>query len=222
MAIEKYQRVRNEANEQELRRAIGAATEFCAQFKPLIPGYKQRYFDVLERADQLGLTPRDLIMTFDRAIYELHTRMERSQKQRDALGPWSQKMLEILDGRRAIEEVSVVSEVESVGGRDFITSGRVVVGGRRVGPIRVIHETRELEQVQPGEIVACRMTTPDFVMAIDSIAGLITEQGGVVCHAAILAREFNIPCVVGCGPFLSQVKTGQVVELDATNGLLFG
>ena len=100
--IVEYQRLRNEHHERELRSAIGQATEFCAQFKPLIPAHKRRYFEILESADVLGLSPRELIMTFDRAIYELHTRMERSKQEREALGPWSTRVLELLDGRRSI------------------------------------------------------------------------------------------------------------------------
>lgn len=128
-------------------------------------------------------------------------------------------MIEILDGSRNID---AVSESRANSDQNFIASGRVVVGGRRVGPIRVIQHDSEWGTVKPGEIVACQMTKPEFVMAVESIAGLITEQGGLLCHAAILAREFNIPCVVGCGSFLSEVRAGQVVELDASHGILLG
>ena len=220
LAIAKYQETRGELEEKELRWAIAEASSYCAQLKPLIPVYKRRYFDIIDSADQIGLLARDLIMTFDRAIYELHTRMERSQEERDSLGPWSKQVLEILDGRRSLPCDLVPALGQHEGEANFITSGHTVVGGRRVGPVRVIQRDNDWASVKPGEIVACSMTSPDVVMVVERIVGLITEQGGLVCHAAILAREFNIPCVVGCGSFLSELQSGQMVTLDASTGIL--
>ncbi|NMB46517.1 MAG: hypothetical protein GX998_08930 [Firmicutes bacterium] len=220
LAIAKYQKTRNELDEKEMRRTIAEASSYCSQFKPLIPAYKRRYFDIIDSADQIGLSARDLIMTFDRAIYELHTRMERSQEERDSLGPWSKRVLEILDGRRSLPCDPAPVLVQHEGKANFITSGCTVVGGRRVGPVRVIRRDNDWASVKPGEIVACSMTSPEVVTVVDRIVGLIIEQGGLVCHAAILAREFNIPCVVGCGSFLSEIQSGQMVTLDASTGIL--
>ena len=61
------------------------------------------------------------------------------------------------------------------------------------------------------------MTTPDYVSAMEKVAGFITDEGGITCHAAILSREFNVPCIVGTVNATNKIKDGEIVELDAYN-----
>ena len=64
------------------------------------------------------------------------------------------------------------------------------------------------------------MTTPDFIMVAHLISGIITDRGGVVCHAAILAREFDIPCIVGCQTATTTITDGEQIRLDAISGIV--
>ncbi len=65
------------------------------------------------------------------------------------------------------------------------------------------------------------MTTPDYVSAMEKAAGFITDEGGITCHAAILSREFNVPCIVGTINATKEIKSGQLVELDAYSGKVY-
>lgn len=218
--------------ESDLWDNLLSAADLLARFKPHLPQYKRLYFDVLQAARENGLSSRDLIMTFDRAVFELHTRLERDAGERNALGPWSPLMKEILDGRREIAGKRPAGRSEEVAGAgapplpvgsesgatEFLASGMTVFPGRVWGPCRVM--TSDFGRVRKGDILVAGMTRPDVILAIDKVAGIVTEQGGTSCHAAVLAREFHVPCVVGCGSFLSNLKDEDRLFLDATSGIL--
>jgi len=63
-----------------------------------------------------------------------------------------------------------------------------------------------------------RQSGPEIFIYLDKIGAIIAEEGGVLCHAAIVAREYGIPCIVGCAGATTTIKPGDTVELDATSG----
>ncbi len=86
------------------------------------------------------------------------------------------------------------------------------------GSVRVIIDLADLEMVQPGEILVTTMTRPQYNSAIKKAAAIVTDEGGILCHAAILAREFDIPCIVGTKNATQFLHTGDMVEVDADGG----
>ena len=75
-------------------------------------------------------------------------------------------------------------------------------------------------EIEPGEILVCGMTTPAWCVAISVSAGLISTGGGDCCHSAIAAREFAIPAVVGVATAMDALRTGDMVTLDGTTGVV--
>lgn len=88
------------------------------------------------------------------------------------------------------------------------------------GTVRIIHAVSEIAQVQPGDILVTRMTDPDWVPAMRKVAGIITELGGRTCHAAIVSREMHIPAIVGAVGATEQLRNGQRITLDCSQGLV--
>ena len=70
------------------------------------------------------------------------------------------------------------------------------------------------------EVLITGMTRPDFVPLMRKAAAIITDEGGLTCHAAIIARELGIPCVVGTRIATAVLKDGNLVEVDGTKGLI--
>ena len=105
-------------------------------------------------------------------------------------------------------------------GIPILVKGAATSFGLGVGPVRHIKDVSELDQVEKGDIVVTEMTTPDFVPIFDKIAGLVTSLGGATCHAAIVSREFNLPCVVGVGS-TEKLLNGYPVTVDGSNGLVY-
>jgi phosphoenolpyruvate synthase/pyruvate phosphate dikinase len=86
----------------------------------------------------------------------------------------------------------------------------------------VVNGKRDFDRVERGDILICRMSDPDFVIVVDKIKGLITDYGGELCHAALLARTWNIPCVVGCSDATTSIRDGQNIRLVHHPVLVFG
>ena len=76
------------------------------------------------------------------------------------------------------------------------------------------------ERVKPGEIMVCQMTNPAWVVVFSKIKGVVTDTGGVLCHTAVVAREFGIPGVVGTGDATHRIKTGARLRVNGNTGLV--
>lgn len=86
------------------------------------------------------------------------------------------------------------------------------------GTVRVITSVDDVETIQKGEILVAPMTDPDWVPALQKAAGVITDQGGRTCHAAIVSRELDIPAVVGTHTATQKLKTGDQITIDCSRG----
>ncbi len=87
------------------------------------------------------------------------------------------------------------------------------------GQVRVIPDVSGLHKFQKGEVLVTRMTDPDWLPVMRLASAIITDEGSKVCHAAIVARELGIPCVVGTLNSTKVLKAGQMVTVDCTQGL---
>lgn len=103
-------------------------------------------------------------------------------------------------------------------------TGTVLVEGRSIGqkigsgPVRVINDLSDMDQVQDGDVLVTDMTDPDWEPVMKRSSAIITDRGGRTCHAAIIARELGIPAVVGCGDASDILKTGQNVTVSCAEG----
>lgn len=107
------------------------------------------------------------------------------------------------------------------GERTVITKGLGASPGMAAGTVKIINTTDELDKVQEGDILVTVMTTPDMVPAMKRANGIITDEGGVTCHAAIVSRELGIPCVVGTGDATSIIPENSQVTLDGNKGMVW-
>jgi pyruvate,water dikinase len=102
--------------------------------------------------------------------------------------------------------------------------GKVLVEGRSIGhkigsgPVRVINHLREMDKVQPGDVLVTDMTDPDWEPIMKRAAAIVTNRGGRTCHAAIIARELGIPAVVGCGDATDLLNDGRPVTVSCAEG----
>lgn len=92
--------------------------------------------------------------------------------------------------------------------------------GKARGPVKIIKSAREIEKIEKGDILVAVMTRPDYVVGMKRSAAIVTNEGGITCHAAIVARELRIPCVIATKFATKVLKDGDLVEVDADNGEL--
>jgi phosphohistidine swiveling domain-containing protein len=88
------------------------------------------------------------------------------------------------------------------------------------GIARVVDSPAEFDQVQKGELLVCKMTSPSWVVLFTKIAGLITDSGGALSHPAVVSREFGIPAVVGTRVATQKIKTGQRLRVNGAAGIV--
>ncbi|MBI4087073.1 hypothetical protein HY416_03805 [Candidatus Kaiserbacteria bacterium] len=98
--------------------------------------------------------------------------------------------------------------------------GQIAMGGTAIGKVRVILKKQDIPQVEEGEILVTTMTTPDYLPAMKRAAAFVTDEGGITSHAAIIAREFKKPCIVGTKIATKFLKTGDTIEVDADKGIV--
>ena len=99
-------------------------------------------------------------------------------------------------------------------------TGQIGSKGFARGKVRIMRRKEQIGEAEEGEILVATMTTPDFVPAMRKAAAIVTDEGGIMCHAAIVARELKKPCVIGT-KFATQVlHDGDLVEVDAEKGIV--
>lgn len=96
-------------------------------------------------------------------------------------------------------------------------SGIAASVGRVSGRVVIINGLKALVRVKKGDIIVTSMTRPEFMPALRLAAGVITDEGGITCHAAIVCRELNIPCIINTKIATQILKDGDEVEVDADN-----
>jgi pyruvate, water dikinase len=101
---------------------------------------------------------------------------------------------------------------------DVIVDGLGSSPGRVSGAVRIVTKLDELDKVDDGDIIVTEMTMPDMVPAMKRAAGIITDEGGMTSHAAIVSRELGVPAIVGTTNATSVLEDGQVVTLDGDKG----
>ncbi len=100
-----------------------------------------------------------------------------------------------------------------------MVKGTVASKGRAKGKARLLYEIEDMPKIQKGDIIISPMTLPCFVPVLRKASGIITDFGGILCHAALISREFGIPCVVGTKNATKVFKDNDLVELNAYDGI---
>lgn len=120
----------------------------------------------------------------------------------------------LAQGKDAVE---IETAIMSAGARKDEVSGKTAYPGKANGKARIVFEPSKAK-FQDGEVLVTGMTRPEFIPLMKRASAVVTDAGGVLCHAAIVCRELKIPGVVGTERATRLFKTGDVLEVDATKG----
>lgn len=136
-------------------------------------------------------------------------------------------MLEYIVGKKTIikfgNEAIQFEKDEFDNSIDDITEiiGTPASFGKAKGIVKICKGAKEAtEKVKKGDILVCGMTLPEYVLAMKKAAAIITDEGGITCHAAIISRELGVPCITGTKIAQKVLKDGMKVEVDADNGIV--
>jgi phosphoenolpyruvate synthase/pyruvate phosphate dikinase len=97
-------------------------------------------------------------------------------------------------------------------------SGRSASNGSATGTVQIVKPGDDVDSFPESAVLVCEMTSPDYLPFMQKACAIITDMGGILCHAAIVARELKKPCIVGTGNATKVLKTGDKVYVDAGEG----
>ena len=173
-------------------------------------GQKYQTLGYLEHQEDIFYLEKETIQTFMTQKLTANELAEKAkenqlycQSYRDFVPPGDLSAVASIDNT-----LEKIDSYTGIGANDGIATGNV----------RILFDPKEIDQLQSGEILVTRFTDTGWSHAFSSIAGLITETGGVLCHASIVAREFGIPTVVCADGATNYLETGMLVSVDGTTG----
>lgn len=125
---------------------------------------------------------------------------------------------EFSDPDVAIDKVYKVLNSDTAHVREI--KGNSASKGKVEGPVKVILSENDFHKFQLGDILVTSMTRPEFVSLMKMAKAVVTDEGGITCHAAIVSRELGLPCIIGTEMATRLLKDGDIVEVDANNGVV--
>lgn len=123
------------------------------------------------------------------------------------------KMQDVLRENNLELEKEIISDTLEFGG---VAAFKGVVSGF----VKVILFNRDISKIQKGEILVTDMTRPDYIPTMNKAVAFVTDEGGITCHAAIVARELKKPCIIGTKIATQVLHNGDLVEVDADRGIV--
>jgi pyruvate,water dikinase len=111
--------------------------------------------------------------------------------------------------------------------KEVIEEGKILLKGLGASPgvasghVKIVKETKDITKVEQGDILVAVMTTPDMVPAMKRASAIVTDEGGMTCHAAIVSRELGVPAVVGTKNATKVLKDGMLVTVDGEKGVVY-
>ena len=104
----------------------------------------------------------------------------------------------------ATEEKGKTNKIKGIGANNGIVTGTA----------RVIESFEEIDRLQEGDILVTKFTDTGWTPKFAILSGIVTEYGGILCHAAIVSREYGIPAIVCCKDALTKIKDGQTITIN--------
>ena len=181
---------------------------------------------LLEIGDRMGIGEDSMLLSYEEIIQYLLTGEAVAQtiinKRKEA---WAilaiNGKISIISGKSAVLKAAKKYHIEDVQkiSAEKIVHGQPACLGKIVGKVRIVKTMNEFDSVQQGDILVTPMTTPDFVPLLQKVVAIVTDEGGVTCHAAIISREYHIPCIVGTSNATKVFANGDLIEVDANLGI---
>ena len=131
---------------------------------------------------------------------------------------WTPGHYDVITDKKLIEELDSIGTGENKHLKEL--KGFTASLGKAKGKVKILESSEEINKVEEGDILVAVMTRPDYLPAMKKAAAFITDEGGITCHAAIIAREMKKPCIIGTKVATKILKDGELVEVDADKGLI--
>jgi phosphohistidine swiveling domain-containing protein len=149
-------------------------------------------------------------------------REEIEKRKKHAVVSFSNDILVVYSGQDADKFMSekFIKKDDTNDASSDMLHGTCACSGKAKGHVKIVNKPEEMSKMEQGDIMVSHTTFPSLVPAMKKASAIVTEDGGITCHAAIVARELGTPCVTGIKIITQVVKDGDLVEVDADNGVV--
>jgi len=168
----------------------------------------------LKLSDLEFLTPHEITSIFE-DTKPLKSLPERKQKF-GFIG--TRTRVETIPRQKLYEVKSIITEPADL--TQNVIRGNIASKGYARGIVKIIQSSSEISKITKGEIIVCSMTRPELMPAVKKAKAIITDEGGITCHAAIVSRELHIPCIIGTKIATKVLKDGDLVEFGLEDRII--
>ncbi len=198
-------------------------TKIYRRYAQLFALYKTTFF-LEEIARRIGLSLKETrFMTskeIKAALFDHQLDKEEIKSRAKLSLYYTAKDTEVYYSGRAAEQI-IKKYIQKDESRDVSElKGQCGCRGQAKGIVRIVNVIRDMEKMKKGDILVSISTQPDLLPAMKKAGAFVTDQGGVTSHAAIVAREMNVPCVIATRIATKVLKDGDLVEVDADKGIV--
>jgi phosphohistidine swiveling domain-containing protein len=131
------------------------------------------------------------------------------------------QVMTIYEGNECERKISELLPIEEgISQKDEIIKGMIAYKGKVTGIAKIVLNVTDMEKVNDGDILISSSTNPDLIVAMGKARAFVTDMGGITSHAAIVSREMKKPCIVGTRNATRLIKDGDLIEVDANNGIV--
>jgi len=215
------------ALDQESKNLVAIAESFSyvqderKKYALISSHYENLFLKELEKRIKLGR--KELEYTH---LYELRDLLKKKtidptefrERKKNVLVINTPEKYELLTGKVAQEVFDRVFAVKDTEKSEL--KGMIACKGKAQGPVKIVLKIHDVINVHEGDILVASMTRPETVTAMKKAAAIVTDEGGVTSHAAVISREMNKPCIIGTKIATKVLKDGDIVEVDATTGMV--
>lgn len=127
---------------------------------------------------------------------------------------------EVIAGKDLEEARKYITTTEEESEDSTTVKGQIGFKGKVQGIVYLIKDLKDLQRVRQGCILVTPSTTPAYVPILNKVFAIVTDEGGILCHAALISREMKIPCVIGTKNSTQVFKDGDMIEVDAIKGIV--
>jgi phosphohistidine swiveling domain-containing protein len=131
---------------------------------------------------------------------------------------WTLNHYDVTSDRFLIEKLDRIGTGEVLRTRQV--KGFTASRGKVTGKVKILESADEINKIEDGDVLVTVMTRPDYLSAMKKAVAFVTDEGGITCHAAIIARELKKPCIIGTKIATKVFKDGDMVEVDAEKGIV--
>lgn len=171
---------------------------------------------IKEIAKRLKITIKDLGLLLPSEIFDKDIKNRIKERKKGYIVEVNKDKINIIEGEEAIN--NFIKEYENKNIKSF--NGTIGCSGIAKGKVHIIKTKDNLKDFRKNEILVAISTNANYVPAMQKASAFVTDEGGITCHAAIVAREMQKPCIIGTKISTKVLKDGDLVEVDANKGIV--